>query len=114
MKIAPAICSTDASLLMLDRYETAYGIYNHSNPIDNRPLALVGMHWSEDSASGSLMYERISQHMNNNIYKYFGLSLTEFLDLPTDIVSYILEVSGKRLKEEGSLAEDAMTRLGRI
>lgn len=71
------------------------------------------MQWSEDSTNGSTLHERIQQYMALGVNKHFGLSLTEFLDLPPDIVSYILELSANRQKTEGTMTQDLLNGLDR-
>lgn len=98
------LCSTDAQLLMQDAYETTLGIYNHEARDKNRPLALVAMQGSEDTNVGSRLYERIRQFRIRQVPKWYGLSLREFLELPTDYVEFILEDAGKASAEEDKIA----------
>lgn len=113
---SPKVRFTDAQLLLQDIYETSYGIFDHSQAaVDNsRPLALVAMHWEEDASTGSQLYERIELFKERQIYQIFGLSLTEFLDLPRDICTKILESCGKKQNEEGKVVDDITRRLNTI
>ena len=88
-----------------------YGIYNHEDPNINRPLALVAMQWSEDASNGSTLYERIEQFRIHGVSKHFGLNLKDFLDLPTDVVDFVLEQSAKAQKEQGTIAQDILNDL---
>ena len=109
---SPKLKFTDAQLLLMDAYETGFGIYNHAQHTDNsRPLALVAMHWAEDNTTQSLLHERIEQFKDRNVYQIFGLSLTEFLDLPRDVCTKILEVCGKRQTQEDRIARDIQSQL---
>jgi hypothetical protein len=110
LKAAPALCSTDASLLLRDRYETTYGICNHATAI-NRPLLLIAMHDCEDSSKGSILYERLNQFAEYCVAKHFGLSLAEFLELPTDVCNEILNISDKRQRTENSVATNLLNEL---
>lgn len=112
MQVAPSLKSSDTALLLLDRYDTTYGIYNHDRPDPDRPLALVAMHTAENASVGSTLYERIDQFADLQVPKHFGLSLTEFFDFPTDICNKILEVSSARKKREEAAAEQALSQLG--
>lgn len=104
---SPKLKLTDVQLLLQDVYESGYGIYNHaSNSVDNsRPLALVAMHWAENASEGSVLYERIEQFRERNVYQTFGLSLTEFLDLPRDICIKILESCSKKQATEHNVVD---------
>lgn len=113
---SPKLRFTDAQLLLQDIYESGYGIFDHSQAaVDNsRPLALVAMNWEENASDGSLLYERIELFKERQIYQIFGLSLTEFLELPRDICTKILESCGKKQNEEGKVVDDITRRLNNI
>lgn len=112
----PKLCSSDTALLMLDRYETVYSIFNHSNRAlsDARPLAIVAMHDAENATTRSPLHSRIEQYFNSDVYKYSGIALDNFLQMPTDYVEYILELSNKRLAQEGKMAANAASQLGAL
>ena len=105
---SPKLALTDAQILLLDTYVTTFGICDHGLMAD-RPLALVAMHWEEDNSNSSSLYERIQQFEDRQVYKRFGLSLTEFLELPRDVCIKILDVSTKKQKDENNVT-DAVTR----
>lgn len=111
LKTAPIICATDVSLSLRDRYDTAYGIYNHNTPQSDRPLALVGMHPSEDATTGSTLYERMALFEERQVFKRWGISLTEFFELPSDMCSYILEICAIRQTTEGGIVQNALRDL---
>lgn len=111
LKVSPKLCATDARLVLLEMYEQEYGIYNHALGDPNRPLASVAMHPAENVLEGSFLDERIEQFADKEVTKHFGLSLIEFLDLPTDVCFKILEVAAKRQKVEGSTAASLLNQL---
>lgn len=113
MDVAPVLCSTDTRLLLTDRYETTYGICNHDQADPTRPLLLIAMHPAEDTCTGSVLYERLEQFADLCITKHFGLSLTEFLELPTDVCSEIMRIAAKRQKLENTVASDMLDKLER-
>lgn len=100
--------------MLRERYETLYGIYNHDAPDVNRPLASVAIHKAEDASLGSLLYERIEQFEERKIYQRFGISLVEFLELPSDVCLKIMEIAGKRLTEEGTMTASVMNQLSSL
>ena len=111
LQTMPVLCSTDAQLVLRERYETVYGIHNHDDIAIPRPLAPVAMQWAEDSFNGSLKYERIEQFSDYNVTKYFNLSWTEFCNLPVDEARKILEVSLKRRNKEGTVTDNLLKDL---
>lgn len=113
LKVAPTLCSTDTQLLLRDRYETVYGIYNHEDPYGNRSLPLVGMHWAEDTVTGCSLYEMIDMYVNHDIMKHFGLSLTDFLDLPTYVVTHLFETAAKLQKSPNRAVQDLLNEMNK-
>jgi len=97
------MCSTDIKLLLLHRYETKYKIYNHDASDDSQnPLALVRMHWSEDTISTSRTSERDQQFIDLEVHRWTGMSLKEFLDFPTWRVTSILKQCAAKQKERNT------------
>jgi hypothetical protein len=92
--------SISAKLVLQEEYETMYGIYNHDDPYNQRPLALVGMQPKEDVSRYSKLYRTIRRYSFHEIHSKFGLSLTEFLDLPHDIVELLFEISAEQAQKQ--------------
>ena len=93
------------------RYDTTYGIFNHDTLATTRPLAVIAMHPSEDVSHGGALYGRIDQFATLQVGKFFNMSLTEFLDMPSDVCTHILEVSSQMQKTEGNVASDMLDKL---
>jgi hypothetical protein len=110
-RAARPLMSSDSQIVLREKYETIFGIYDHDHPDPKRPLALVAMQPHENNAMGSLLYERIEQFAERKVIKYFGLSLAEFMELPSDVSSEILRISGKLLQEETKVGADALNQL---
>jgi len=72
---------------------------------------LIAMHDSEDASKGSVLYERIEMFAEFQVTKFFGLSLADYMELPTDVCSKILEISAKRQKVEGSVTNSMLSQL---
>jgi len=106
---SPVLCPTDVTLLLRERYETMFGIFNHSAAGIDRPLGLVAMHSAENVCIGSTLDERIKQFADLEVGKHFNISLKDMLDLPTDIVNVMLEVSNNR-QNVTIKAADALTK----
>jgi hypothetical protein len=89
----PAVRATAAEIITLSCYQTEYGIFNHERPHPERPLALVAMHPKEDVVEGGPLYSHIRRYYNYQIYKHFGLSLSEFLELPMHLADLLYDIS---------------------
>jgi hypothetical protein len=97
---APALRASDVMLMLRERYETTYGIFNHDMPLaEPRPLAVVAMHPKEDVLVGSLLYERLDQFIDKDVFKYTGLAWDRFLELPHYQCERILELCHKRKED---------------
>lgn len=107
---APRLSAPDAQLVLMERYETHYRIFNHDVDTSN-PLSLVSLHSGEDVCVGSMLYHRIEQFRDREVHKHFGLSFIEFMELPRDICAKILEVCGKWQTKEGQTASDLQNTL---
>jgi hypothetical protein len=88
-------------------------LFNKTTPC--KPLsALVAMREAEDSSSGGLLYEQIRRFEERKVYKHFGLKLVEFLELPSDIVRFVLEMSLKRQESNEKTQEDVVDEIQRM
>ena len=92
------LCSTDSRLWLLQHYETTYGIFDHDNDPEPESMALVRMHSAEDPITGFGLRERMRQFEERNVYSVFGVSWSEFKELPTYECMLLLEFAEKRQK----------------
>lgn len=112
----PKLESVDAHMVLADVYETNFGIYNHLDVGSKRPMSSVALHGAEDNYKTSRLYETIENFVTKDIYKSTGLSLTEFLNLPTEACLMILEaVEKKSVKETVGLnqLQNEISNLGK-
>ena len=100
------IDSISGRLILLDAYETTYGIYNHEDDILNRdhPLALVAMHAKEDASTHSALYNTIRRFKRYRVGapENFNISLTEFLQLPREICDLMFDIQATEASEEAA------------
>lgn len=89
-KLRRRISSTDLQIVLRERYEQAHGIYDHKSSED--PLALVLMHWSEDPISSSTLRDRFKAFLESRVGDRLKISFPEFLDMPTFMCDYFLEL----------------------
>lgn len=113
LKHVPKVCATDAQLVKLHHYETQFGIFDHDQGVEkDDPLALVRMHDAEQT--NGRLFERIRQHHERKIYPQFGLSLTEFLALPREVVERLLELALDQQKRDNQTGEEQLTKLKKM
>lgn len=113
--VTEGLDSISAKLILQEAYETLYGIFNHDDPsvAKTRPLALVALHPKENTAEYGKLYRMIDRYVINDVKGKFGLSLTEFLNLPHDIVDRVLKVCQEQVKKENPGIERMVKELER-
>lgn len=114
MTLIPTVKTvSEVRLMLIEEYETAFGIYNHDAPTDpeSHPLAIIEMHSAEDTATPSLMYERMRQFAATDCAKYFNLSWPEFIDQPHDMVEEQLVIAAELKKRDDEASAKAIQEL---
>lgn len=108
----PKVKSSSAQIVLRDSYETANRIFNHSSEEgESDPLALVRLHWSEDTVTGSRLHERMKQFALGNVGKVFNMSFTEFINQPTYVIELMLEVCADENVRKNEAAQSALDAL---
>ncbi|BDD79880.1 hypothetical protein [Burkholderia phage FLC9] len=103
----PKIVATDVRLLLLHRYETDFGIFNHDLADDELdPLALIRMHPREDAYTGSFLAERLRQYNTRHVYEVTKMPFDRFLELPRHMVMDILEYADQELRTRTKIMQD--------
>ena len=87
-----------AKLLLLDRYESTYGICLHDDVPDHEPLKVSAFHEANSNLKHSSLFSYIDRFEKLKIGTTWGLSLMEFLELPRDIADELLERTVVRLQ----------------
>lgn len=107
--------SITARLILLDAYETTYGIYNHADEMANRdrPLALIAMHPKEDFSTHSALYNTIRRFRKYKVGHpdNFNMSLTEFLELPKDISDFLMDIMASEAAEEAARLQEQIKNM---
>ncbi len=98
-----------AKILQVEAYDTDYGIRDYEGSVTG--LDYVKMNPAEETNANSLLYDAIRKFGKRNIAKTFGLSLTDFLELPRDIGEHIMTVALEIAKERSASIENAMDEL---
>lgn len=102
----PAVRPTAAEIISLSCYQTEYGIYNHERRDPQRPLALVAMHPKENAMEGNTLFSHVRKFYNYQIYKNFGLSLTEFMELPPHVVELLYDIAQAEATQHESTSRE--------
>lgn len=111
IKAVPVVCATDARLILLEHYESAFRIYDHHHEDPERPLALIEMHPAEDTTTCSLLYERMEQFAVNEVAKRFNISFNQFLEFPKDMVDEMMAISARMRNKEDTDTANVLRNL---
>jgi len=85
--------SDAAQVLTGMAYESTYELHDHYTPDNSNPLDTVAMHPGETYKEFSGLYRAIERYERYGIYTNFGLSLTEYLSLPRDLIDMLSDVT---------------------
>lgn len=99
----PPLSQVDARTVMQDQYETRLGIYNHQLSKD-RPLASVAMFPCENFTERSPLYDALEEYADGSFKEVWGLTVTEFLNLPQYQVRMIRDLTKEVLKRRTDIA----------
>lgn len=102
-----------AQIVLRDRYEQMYGIFNHDFLGDKKPLALVAKHPAEDVFTHSRAYNTIKRFIEYDVGGTLNCSLNEFLDLPREYTRLIMEIIVERRARRNQSATDMERNLKR-
>ena len=89
----------DFKIVISELYESIYGIYRHIGNI-SRPMASVAFHDAEDFTTNSLLEGAMETYITKSIKDLFGLSFTEYLALPHDIVMSLGDIGLKHIMKK--------------
>lgn len=107
MDMSPgSLVSSDVQLLMIHRYETDYGIYNHDRDRDPYSMALVALHPAENSVEHSRLYERMRRFAKSKVKELFGLNFQEFIQQPRHVVLEMFRIAESAAKTEDNKVGD--------
>ena len=96
--------SSEAQVMMSMAYDIVFGICDHR--ISQNPLDPVGYHDAEDYFQYSGLYRAIERFQRLEIHSRFGMSLTEYLDLPHDYVTAINDICLEAAQREQKAQKD--------
>lgn len=108
----PSLTSTDTQMLLMEKYETKFNIHNHDLDTNDRPFALVAMHDCEDVSLGSLLYEDVVSFADNRVYKFFNISIKDFLDMPPYVCKMLIDISKVLSNKENTEAANVLNNIG--
>lgn len=97
-------------MLLLDRYETTYGIYNHED-VGAHPFAAILMHWNQDVIIEGGLHERMKEFVSLEVGKAFNISFAEFIDQPTYVCELMLRTVKDKIRKDAPEIEAAWKAL---
>lgn len=99
--------SISAQLVLGEIYDTEYEICDHDEP-GRSPLSLVGFQTKENYADYGPLHHMVYRYRFYDVYKHFGLSLTDFLELPREYTELIFDVISHENQKSSKDVDDVM------
>ena len=99
--------TTDLASVLQQAYETEYSIYNHM-ATTVKPLSVVAFHDIENSIDGSPLESIIRTYVSKNLGELYRLSLTEFLELPRDIIETLIEIANQEMSKKQPMIDNLL------
>lgn len=103
----------DVRAVMMDLYETEFGIYDHVTPGPKHPFASVLHHPKEEYYYNSPLKEVIEEFGVYNLGELYNLSLTEYLRLPTPMLELLRRTKDDILKKREALVRIAEDKIAK-
>ena len=110
LKTVSKIDSISAQLLLREAYEVSYQIFDHDAD-STHPWALVMDHPKENYTEYGTLYRTIHGFHFRDIHKKFGLNLTEFLELPREIVELVIHIANKDIERKNRTFDEVKDNL---
>jgi len=101
-KTIPQLNSVDANMVMTSAHDIEYQIHNHLTDRQKRPLSSVGFHPCEDPNDGSLLETMMRLYIVKNIREVYGMSLTDYLDMPMDVIDMMNKLADQENKSKAN------------
>lgn len=65
----------------------------------------------EENSETSLLHARIEQYVKSNIYKYTGLNLTQFMEMPREITQWLFAICDTKTRQESQTLSEVQQQL---
>lgn len=105
MSLEEPLNSVDSKLVMGKLYDFNYGIHNHLASEKTRPLAAIGYNKAEDIGIDTGLEKSIDIFLSSKIKDLYGLTLSDFLSLPTHVSQILIDKAAKELKNKSLALE---------
>lgn len=107
----PRLSAVDSQIAMSESYDARAGL---TLPIGRNPrvLSAVEMFESERIDRVDTSLSSVKRYATARIYELFGLSYTEFIDLPTYMCTFMYEVAEERNLKSSKTIQDLENAMG--
>lgn len=106
------LSSDQAQVVCSMLYDVSFDIHDHYAASSTNPLNTVAVHPREDYWELTGLYHTIMRYDQQDIKGRFGLSLTEYLDLPRDIIQMLTEIGDRANKRLEAIEAQAQQGAG--
>jgi hypothetical protein len=109
LETAAQIDSLSAQILLREAYETSYAIANHRST-STHPWSLVLAREKENYNHYGTLYNAIHLFRLADVAKRFGYNLTEYLELPREIIEVIQHICQQEDRANDSTFDELKKR----
>lgn len=96
-----------AKLFLTEAYDIDYNLYNHNDPNLSHPFQQHLITEKKMIKPYGLFKQYMDRYYNHQILKFFGLSFTEFIQLPIDKVEDMFKATMSWAEKETAMIDDA-------
>ena len=101
-------------ILLMEAYETVYGICDHDGAAYDNPLSVVSMHPKEDTSTYSRLYGELMRFANEELFReMWGVSILEVLEMPKDVVDEMYRITRDVMEVRNQNGESMSRKLMR-
>jgi hypothetical protein len=103
---------TDAQQYLISRYESTFGIFDHTSDTDPYSLQLIAQHPKEvifDERSPH--FERMYQFIHMEIKEHTGMDMIEYLSLPRHMQELMIKAIIKHKESKRAQEDEARRKL---
>lgn len=97
-KSAPAMRPVMADMITQQAYQQEFGIFDHEQYGEQRPLALIAQHPKEDTYQGGPMFRFIRRYVQFDMRNILGITFNEWSDMPCYLAEQMLKIAEEKIE----------------
>lgn len=110
-EVLPVVSDHEARIALNMLFDQFFGLRNYqAGP--NSPLASIAMNVGEEYGRSGPLYAALELYAKSSIKDYFpNLSIEAYLNLPKEMINWLLEISEHRRADKAQTEQDIINRM---